>query len=34
LDIKILGMTLTKVFKTQDVNASSQTTMEAFNGNN
>ena len=34
LDIKILGMTLTKFFKTQDVNASSQTTMEAFNGNN
>ena len=34
LDIKILGMTLTKVFKTKDVNASGQTTMEPFNGNN
>ena len=34
LDIKILGMTLSKVFKTQDVNASDQTTMEPFNGNN
>ena len=34
LDIKILGLTFTKVFKTQDVNASSQTTMEAFNGDN
>ena len=34
LDIKILGMTLTKVFKTKDVNATGQTTMEPFNGNN
>ena len=34
LDIKILGMTLTKIFKTKDVNASGQTTMEPFNGNN
>ena len=34
LDIKILGMTLTKVFKTKDVNATGQTTMEPFNGKN
>ena len=34
LDIKILGMTLTKVFITKDVNATGQTTMEPFNGNN
>jgi lipopolysaccharide/colanic/teichoic acid biosynthesis glycosyltransferase len=34
LDIKILGMTLTKVFKTKDVNATGQITMEPFNGNN
>ena len=34
LDIKILGLTFTKVFKTQDVNASSQTTMEEFKGDN
>lgn len=34
LDLKILGMTLMKVFKTQDVNASGQITMEPFNGNN
>jgi len=34
LDIKILGMTLTKVFMTKDVNATGQTTMEPFNGNN
>ena len=34
LDIKILGMTLTKIFKTKDVNASGQTTMEPFNGKN
>ena len=34
LDIKILGMTLTKVFKTKDVNASGQTTMEPFDGKN
>jgi len=33
LDIKILGMTLTKVFKTKDVNATGQITMEPFNGN-
>ena len=32
LDIKILGMTLTKVFKTKDVNATGQITMEPFNG--
>jgi len=34
LDIKILGMTLIKVFKTKDVNATGQITMEPFNGNN
>ena len=34
LDIKILGMTLTKVFKTKDVNATGRITMEPFNGNN
>ncbi len=34
LDIKILGMTLTKVFKTKDVNATGLITMEPFNGNN
>jgi len=34
LDIKILGMTLTKVFMTKDVNATGQTTMEPYNGNN
>tara|TARA_B110000046_G_scaffold182642_1_gene217062 strand:+ start:179 stop:787 length:609 start_codon:yes stop_codon:yes gene_type:complete len=34
LDIKILGMTLTKVFKTKDVNATGQISMEPFNGNN
>ncbi len=34
LDIKILGITLMKVFKTQDVNASDHTIMEPFNGNN
>jgi undecaprenyl phosphate N,N'-diacetylbacillosamine 1-phosphate transferase len=34
LDIKILGMTLTKVFKTKDVNATGQITMEPFNGKN
>jgi len=34
LDIRILGMTLTKVFKTKDVNATGQITMEPFNGNN
>jgi len=34
LDIKILGMTLTKVFKTKDINATGQITMEPFNGNN
>ena len=34
LDIKILGMTLTKVFMTKDVNATGQITMEPFNGKN
>ena len=34
LDIKILGMTLTKIFKTKDVNATGQISMEPFNGNN
>ena len=34
LDIKILGMTLTKVFKTKHVNATGQITMEPFNGKN
>jgi undecaprenyl phosphate N,N'-diacetylbacillosamine 1-phosphate transferase len=34
LDLKIVGMTLMKVFKTQDVNASGQITMEPFNGKN
>ena len=34
LDIKILGMTLTKVFKTKDVNSTGLITMEPFNGNN
>ena len=34
LDIKILGMTLTKIFKTKDVNATGQITMEPFNGKN
>ena len=34
LDIKILGMTLTKVFMTKDVNATDQITMEPFNGKN
>ncbi len=34
LDIKILGMTLTKVFTTNDVNATGQITMEPFNGKN
>jgi len=34
LDIKILGMTLTNVFKTKDVNANGQNTMEPFNGKN
>ena len=34
LDIKILGMTLTKIFKTKDVNATGLITMEPFNGNN
>lgn len=33
-DIKILGMTLTKVFMTKDVNATGQITMEPFNGKN
>ena len=34
LDFKILGMTLIKVFKIKEVNASNQTTMESFNGKN
>ena len=34
LDIKILGMTLSKVFMTKDVNATGQITMKPFNGNN
>ena len=34
LDIKILSMTLTKVFMTKDVNATGLITMEPFNGNN
>ena len=34
LDIKILVITLTKVFRTKDVNATGQTTMEPFNGKN
>jgi len=34
LDIKILVMTLSKVFKTRDVNATGLITMEPFNGNN
>lgn len=34
LDIKILWLTLYKVFKASDINASAQTTMEPFNGNN
>ena len=34
LDIKILGMTLTKVFKTKDINSTGLITMEPFNGNN
>lgn len=34
LDIKILFMTLNKIFHTQEVNASSQITMDRFNGNN
>ena len=34
LDIKILGMTLTKIFMTKDVNATGQITMEPFNGKN
>jgi|TARA_B110000090_G_scaffold26422_1_gene26847 undecaprenyl phosphate N,N'-diacetylbacillosamine 1-phosphate transferase len=33
LDIKILCMTLTEVFKTKDINATEQITMEPFNGN-
>ncbi len=34
LDLKILGMTLTQVFKTKDVNATGLITMEPFNGHN
>jgi lipopolysaccharide/colanic/teichoic acid biosynthesis glycosyltransferase len=34
LDLKIVMLTLMKVFKTQDVNASGQITMEPFNGKN
>ncbi|MCL1936829.1 MAG: sugar transferase [Candidatus Azobacteroides sp.] len=34
LDMKILFLTLAKLFKTKDVNASSEETMEWFNGNN
>ena len=34
LDLKILLKTLGKLFFTKEVNASSQTTMEPFNGNN
>ena len=34
LDIKILFMTINKIFHTQEVNASNQTTMDRFNGNN
>ena len=34
LDIKILSMTLSKVFMTKDVNATGQITMKPFNGNN
>jgi len=34
LDIKILGITLTKIFMTKDVNATGQITMEPFNGKN
>jgi undecaprenyl phosphate N,N'-diacetylbacillosamine 1-phosphate transferase len=34
LDIKILFMTINKIFHTQEVNASSQITMDRFNGNN
>ena len=33
LDIKILCMTLTEVFKTKDINATEKITMEPFNGN-
>lgn len=34
LDLKILVMTVVKLFFIKEVNASSQTTMEPFNGNN
>ncbi|MDC1081241.1 sugar transferase [Flavobacteriaceae bacterium] len=34
LDIKILFMTINKIFHTQEVNASNQITMDRFDGNN
>jgi lipopolysaccharide/colanic/teichoic acid biosynthesis glycosyltransferase len=34
LDIKIVFLTVGKIFKTKEVNASSLITMERFNGNN
>ena len=34
LDIKILFMTINKIFHTQEVNASNQITMDRFEGNN
>ena len=34
LDIKILFMTIIKIFHTQEVNASNQITMDRFDGNN
>jgi len=34
LDIKILFMTINKIFLTQEVNASNQITMDRFDGNN
>jgi len=34
LDLKILFLTLSKVFRAKDINASKEVTMERFNGNN
>jgi len=34
LDLKILLLTLSKVFRAKDINASKEVTMERFNGKN
>jgi len=33
LDLKILFLTLTKIFKTSDINSATSATMEKFTGN-